>query len=258
MAKYVIEDTRLGGIADEVRTLTGQSGTLTPAVMQEDLKGANETVTALEAKIEEILTELDGKATGGSGGDPTLPAGYVRCGYIRFNGEQIVDTGIVCTQDTKIRLVYTRDSEDAMYLYGVVNSGNTASVTAYLSGSGGTWRFGNKNVAAAIATDEELVQTAIVSKTGIVRPHLTQDMSSVNDFETIGSLLIGAVRNANGTVGSAQFIGKILLFQMWQGDTEVLHLTPVVGTDGVYRFYDEVTDTIAGSITDTELEGGNL
>lgn len=194
----------------------------------------------------------------GSGGDPTLPEGYMRTGYIRFNGEQAVDTRIIPTQDTKIRIVYTRDSNEAMYMYGVVDSGNTASVTAYLSTSGGTWRFGNKGIATNIPTDESLVQTAIVSKTGMIRTHLTQSLSGVTDFESVGSLIIGACRNANGSVGAAQFIGKALVFEMWQGDTEVLHLSPIVSADGVYRFYDEISGDFFDSITDTPLNGGNL
>jgi hypothetical protein len=68
---------------------------------------------------------------------------------------------------------------------------------------------------------------------------------------------LGACRNSNGTVGASQFIGKILFFSMWEGDTQVQKLVPV--TDGtVFRFYDIVSKTFFDSITDTPLEGGNL
>ena len=217
----------------------------------------DEELTEQDALIEQIKAALQGKAAGG-GGDSGLPAGYARADYIRFTGEQIVDTGIVCTQNTKIRMLFTRDSDDSMYMYGVVNSGNTASVTAYMTSSGGSWRFGNKYSAKDIVANEELVQTAIVTKTGFIRADDTASISGVNDFETIGSLTIGAVRNADGTVATAQFIGKILSFEMWDGSTKVLKLVPVVSTDGVYRFYDEVSGTFFDSITDTPLEGGNL
>ena len=196
--------------------------------------------------------------TAKGGGDSSFPAGYARADYIRFTGEQIVDTGVVCTQNTKIRMLFTRDSDDSMYMYGVVNSDNTASVTAYMTSSGGSWRFGNKYSPKAIVANEELVQTAIVTKTGFIRADDTASISGVTDFETIGSLTIGAVRNADGTVAAAQFIGKILFFEMWDGSTKVLKLVPVVSTDGVYRFYDEVSGTFFDSITDTPLVGGNL
>ena len=208
--------------------------------------------------LAELATVLQGKAGGAGGGDPDLPSGYMRCDYIRFSGEQTIDTGIVCNQNTKIRVLFTRDSDTSMYMYGVVNSGNTASVTAYLTSSGGSWRFGNKYSTKVIVTNEDLVQTAIVTKTGFVRADDTVAISGVNDFETIGTLILGAVRNADGSVAASQFIGKILLFEMWQGDTEVLHLSPIVSTSGVYRFYDEVSQTFFDSTTDVPLEGGNL
>lgn len=208
-------------------------------------------MTEQHSLITQIRQTLEEKAAGGG-----VPE-YTRVGYIRFTGEQIADTGIVCTQDTKIRIVYTRDSDDAMYLYGVVNSGNTASVTAYLSGNGGTWRFGNKSAAATIATDEELVQCAIVSKAGFIRPHLAQNLSGVNAFETIGSLILGAVRNADGTLASPQFVGKVLLMEMWQGTELVLQLVPHVTADGVYGFLDSVSGEFQPSMTEVPFEGGN-
>ena len=195
-------------------------------------------------------------ATGGSGGGGSdLPAGYERVNYIRFNDAQIVDTGVICTQDTKIRVIFTRESSNAMYMYGVVNSGNTASVTAYLSNSG-AWRFGNKSISRTIETDDELTQVAIVQKSSIKMIGYTGSLTSVNDFETIGTLLIGSVRNANGSVGAAQFIGKILLFEMWQGEDLALQLIPVIGEAGDYRFFDCVSGVFHDSITDTPLDGG--
>lgn len=194
---------------------------------------------------------------GGSAGDPDLPDGYWRVDFIRFNGAQIVDSEIICTQNTKIRMLFTRDSDNSMYIYGVVNSDNTASVTAYMTSSGGTWRFGNKYSAKDIKTNEELVQTAIVTKTGFIRADDTASLSGVNDFETIGSLTIGSPRNSNGTVAAAQFIGKILSFEMWSGEKQVLKLIPV--TDGMaFRFWDAIGKKFHDSITDTPLDGGNF
>lgn len=214
-------------------------------------------LTEQEALLEELRTTLEGKASGGGGfADPLLPEGYVRADYIQFTGDQTVDTGIVPTQDTKIRLIYTRESSDSMYLYGVVNSDNTASVTAYLS-SGGSWRFGNKYSAASIVTNEDLAQAAIVSKTAMVRTGSTVTISGVTDFTAIGSLIIGGTRLASGSVGAAQFVGKIALFQMWSGSTEVLHLIPVVNADGVYRFWDSIGQEFHDSLTTIQLGGGS-
>lgn len=196
--------------------------------------------------------------SGGSGGGaPDLPDGYMHAGYIRFNDAQIVDTGIIGTQDTKIKVIFTREDDAGMYLYGCASSGNTASITAYLSSSG-SWRFGAKSANRALTADPELVHTSIQSKTGVVAISPNNTYSGVTAFETVGSLLIGSARNSSGTVGVASYVGKIFLFQMWEGSTEVLHLSPVVSTDGVYRFYDKVSGNFFDSITDTPLDGGTL
>ncbi len=195
---------------------------------------------------------------GGGGGTPSIdgiPAGWARADYIQFNGTQIVDTGIICTQNTKIQTHFTRESSAQEYLYGVASSGNTASVTAYL---GGSWRFGNKTATKPCGTTNAkvgyagYVDASTISVTGSVSA-----ISGVNDFETVGSLLIASCRSASGAIGTAQFDGKIFFFAMWEGDEQVLKLVPV--TDGsTYRFFDMVTKTFFDSITDTPLDGGNL
>lgn len=209
--------------------------------------------------IAEIKTVLAGKAAGGGGGggDPTLPEGYVRCGYIEFNDAQIVDTGLIGNQDTKIKSVFTRESDAGMYLYGCASNGNTASLTAYLS-SGGGWRFGSKSASRTLTVSEDLIHTAIHSKAGVVAVNPNNTYSGVTDFETVGSILIGSARNGDGTVGVASYVGKLLLFEVWQGDEEAQRLVPVVSLDGVYRLYDEVAGAFHDSITDTPLGGGNL
>lgn len=199
--------------------------------------------------LAQIATALEGKAAGGG------TTGYTRIGYVQFTGDQIVDTGIVCNQDTKIRVIFTRTSSTAQYMYGVVNSGNTASVTAYLS-SGGAWRFGSKSISRSLLANAELVHCAIVDSSGIISGGGTSSFSGTTDFGTIGTLLIGSCRSASGGIGSAQYAGRIYEFEMWQGGTQVLHLIPVISPDGEYGFWDKVSETFFGSITDVSLEGG--
>lgn len=197
---------------------------------------------------------ITAKGGGGGGGDPDLPAGYSRVDYIQFNGEQTVDTGIVCNQNTKIQLAFTRERSTQHYLFGVASSDNTASVTAYM---GGSWRFGNKTASKVPTTNADMIYSGLMHKTTVTITGSASAISGVNNFETVGSLLLGACRNSNGTVGASQFIGKIFFFSMWEGDTQVLKLVPV--TDGTaFRFFDLVSKEFFDSITDTPLEGGNL
>lgn len=211
----------------------------------EDLSAEIEKYASLNTDLETVINSLPA-------------AGFTPVQYCAFTGEQIIDTGIICTNNTKIRVLFTRDSSNAMYMYGVVNSGNTASVTAYLTSSTGAWRFGAKSANKAVTVSEDLVQTALVDSTGVDFANNSTAISGVTAFTTIGSLLIGACRSAEGEVGSAQFIGKILLFEMKEGDTEVLNLIPVVTADGEYCFYDTVSEQFFKSITETPLSGGNL
>lgn len=184
-----------------------------------------------------------------------IPAGYARCDYIYFNIAQIVDTGVICNQDTKIRIAFARERSTQHYLYGVASSGNTASVTAYL---GGSWRFGNKTATKTPNTNADMIYSGIVNKSQISITGAASTISSVNNFETVGSLLLGACRSSDGSVSTAQFQGKVFHLAMWQGEEQVLKLVPVVSAEGVYRFWDFVSKTFFDSITDTALEGGNL
>lgn len=195
-------------------------------------------------------------ATGGEGGaDPDLPPGYRRADYILFTGEQILDAGIICNKNTKIQLAFTREKSTQHYLYGVASSGNTASVTAYL---GGSWRFGNKSATKSPATNANMIYSGVVDDSTITVTGSASAISSVNEFETIGTLLIGTCRSSDGEVGEPQFVGKIFFIAMWQEYILVMKLVPVVSDDGVYRFFDKVSKTFFDSITDTPLDGGNL
>ena len=189
-----------------------------------------------------------------SGGNTDLPSGYRRVDYIRFTGEQIVDTGIICNQNTQIRLTFTREKSSQHYLLGVASSDNTASVTAYM---GGSWRFGNKAATKTLTTNADMIYSAVVDSSTITITGNASAISSVNEFETVGTLVLGGCRSSDGTIAAAQFEGKVFFFVMYQGGEQVLHLVPV--TDGsVYRFWDTVSETFFDSITDVPLEGGNV
>jgi hypothetical protein len=190
-------------------------------------------------------------AEGGGGGD--LPAGYSRVDYIYFDGSQAVDTRIICNQNTKIQLAFTRERSTQHYLYGVASSDNKASVTAYM---GGSWRFGNKSVSKVPTTNADMIYSGVIDKTTVTITGSASEISGVNEFETVGSLLLGACRNSNGTVGAPQFIGKVLFFVILQGGELAQRLEPV--SDGtVFRFYDKVSGEFFDSFTDSPLKGGN-
>lgn len=188
----------------------------------------------------------------GSGG---LPAGWTLANYVRFTGAQHIDTGIVPTQDTRIEVTFTREDSGSRYLYGVRNSANTASVTAYLSTSG-AWRFGNTYRNFTLTVDKEY--SMVVDKNGVDQNgnHYNYG-TAVKSFTANGTLTLGSARSTSGGLGSPQFIGKVKEFRMHDDGNLVLELLPVYNAaTGAYAFYDTVAGELKPSMTETPFEGG--
>ena len=192
------------------------------------------------------------EASGGS----DLPAGYTQIDFIEFNGKQLVDTGIIGNQDTRIQVSFTWGGSTQNHVYGCASSDNTASITSYTNGS---WRFGAKSATKTVMKNNTLLPyVARVDKTMIGITGSNTVISDVAEFETIATLLLGGARNANGELPSSGIVGRVLYFYLWQGDEQVMKLVPVVSDDGVYRFYDKISKAFFDSMTDVALGGGNL
>lgn len=220
--------------------------------------GASENLDAVigeqKTLIAQIKSALAGKAAGGGGGGD-LPPGYTRVDFIEFTGKQLVDTGIIGNQDTQIDVSFTWGNATQNHIFGCASSDNTASITSYMNGS---WRFGTKSASKTISKNNTVLPYAArVNKSMIGVTGNNTAISGVEDFETIGTLLLGGARGSSGALPGSGIVGKAFYFRLWSGSTKIMDLVPV--TDGAaYRFYDLVTKTFFDSITDTPLEGGNL
>lgn len=184
-----------------------------------------------------------------------LPAGWTMANFVRFTGAQHIDTGVVPTQKTRIEVTLTMEDSDARYLYGVRNSGNTASVTAYLSNSG-AWRFGNTYRNFTLTVDKEYAM--VVDSDGIAQNgnHYSYG-AAVKSFTANGTLTLGSARSTSGGLGSPQFIGTVKEFRMYDNGNLVLELLPVYNAaTGAYAFYDTVEGELKPSMTTTAFQGG--
>lgn len=223
-----------------------------------DVAKAGQTVRLLTGGKycdQDIDIKLVGEGGGSGGGESDLPPGYSRVDYIEFNGKQLVDTRIVGNQDTQIQASFTWGNATQNHLFGCASSDNTASITSYMNGS---WRFGNKTATKSINKNNTLLPYAArVNKTMIGVTGSNSTISDVNDFETIGTLLLGGARSASGALPGSGIVGRVWYFNVWDGSTQIMELIPV--TDGkVFRFYDMISKRFFDSITDTPLEGGNF
>lgn len=224
------------------------------------------TVDITENGTTEVLPD-EGKAlskvtvnvnveSGGGAGIDGMPSGYARVDYIQFTGKELIDTGIIGNQDTQINVSFTWESTTQRHLFGCASADNTASITSYMNGS---WRFGNKYSTKNLSTkNPKLPYSALVNKTTISLNSSIASISGVNDFETVGTLLLGGARDTDGSLPSVMITGKVFFFNMWQGEELALKLVPVVSAEGRYRFFDLVSKTFFDSITNTALSGGNL
>lgn len=239
------------GLREDNADLTARIEELESAGGGENL---DDVIAAQADLIEQLSTILDEKSQGG--GDSDLPSGCRRVDYIQFNGKRLVDTGIIGNQDTQVSTSFTWESNTQNNVYGCASSGNTASITSYMNGS---WRFGNKYQTKNLSSKNPLLPySALVNKSTISLNSSVTPISDVNDFETVGTLLLGGARTADGDLPSSGIVGKIFYFILWQGGVQVLKLIPVVDAEGNYHFWDVIGKKFHDSITETPLEGGNL
>lgn len=218
--------------------------------------GSVEDLNAVLTEQEDLIAELQETLSHKMADrESDLPNGYYYVDFIEFNGKQLVDTGLIGNQDTRIRTSFTWGSSTQNHVYGCASPNNTASITSYMNGS---WRFGSKYVTKSVTKNiNTLPYWAYVDKTTIGITGSITSISDVEDFETINTLLVGGARSSDGGLPGSGLIGRIFFFYVWDGDTNVMKLVPV--SDGTkYRFWDEVSKVFFDSMTDTPLEGGDL
>ena len=194
-------------------------------------------ITIPEGEVKRIAS-----ANGSVLWEKTSAEEYTFLEYLQFNADMVFDTGICCTENTKIDLEFTNEDGSARYLYGARTTNNTASVTAYLTSSG-AWRFGNtyKNLTIKSSTT---IHNAVVSKTGVVLDGTTNKyVGTLKSFSCPWTLTLGSARTTSGAKTAAQFIGKIYHFRMYDGDELILDWIPCAKADGSMGFYDNVSGT---------------
>ena len=166
------------------------------------------------------------------GGTTTLPVGYVPVEYITFTGTQVIDTGLKIKKGYEIQTKFY-PTDTGKYVYGALSSGNSKSVTGYVSTSGDNWHWGNKAIVKSMSLNSityTIVQNAsALTVNGDPVAYGTQD-----NFETGVTLSIGKAHNdASGgnSYNEAGFQGRMYWFTIRDDNGNVVyHGVPVKNT----------------------------
>ena len=131
------------------------------------------------------------------------------------------------------------ESTTTPYLYGIVTSPHTASVTAYLS-SGGSWRFGSSY--KGLSTNHTIINRTIISN-GKTDFNFTTGTFAKATFTTPDTVVLGGYRAASGAL-TKNYQGRVYFFRITEGDTPIVDYYPCKRkSDGVEGFWNCVTQT---------------
>ncbi len=173
-----------------------------------------------------------------AGSAMVLPDGYTFIEEVSFNADTLYDMGLITSEDS-IDIQYKReDTSSSQYLYGITNSNNTASVTAYLA-SNGAWRFGSQLVRPNTA-DKNVHHTTIANGAAM-HDGSAMVMNTSPAFVTANTVVLGGYRDASG-ITTKGYIGKVLYIRVNDG-TKIDWLPCKRLSDGMEGFWDCVTQT---------------
>lgn len=165
---------------------------------------------------------------------------YVELEYMEVDGTICFDTGVYGNIDTKIECKWKRDIESGTYVYGCASSENKASLTAYVSATGGAWRFGTRSATPLPKGDLD-IHTTVQNHERVVRDGSIFNYAEVSDFTTPYTIIVAGSHTSSGAYSPSPLIGRIYYFKMWDGDNLVLDWIPVK-KDNTLMFLDRVSN----------------
>ena len=159
--------------------------------------------------------------------------------YTTFTGTELFDLGIV-KSTYELEILFQRSETKATpYLYGIVTSPHTASVTAYMS-SGGSWRWGTAY--KGISTNN-LNEWRVRMKNGNALYNNTSSNFTKSTFTTPDTVVLGGYRAASGSL-VRDYKGKVFYIRISESGTLLLDWYPCKRlSDGVEGVWDCVTQT---------------
>ena len=174
-----------------------------------------------------------------AGAEAKMGDGYESIPYTTFTKEQLYDLCIVDSSQT-IEVMFARSEKTTTpYLYGIVTSPHTATVSAYLS-SGGSWRFGSSY--KGLNMNDTRIHRVIISN-GKSEADFVSGTFTKSTFTTPNTVVLGGYRAATGAL-TKTYQGKVYYIRITDGGNPIIDYLPCKRlSDGVEGFWDCVSQT---------------
>ena len=178
------------------------------------------------------------------GSEMRMGAEYEPIDSVTFAADKLFDAGII-KNTYKIEVLFERsETSKTPYLYGIVTSPHTASVSAYLTSSG-SWRFGSSYKGLTCNT-LKMYKVEISNGTAVL--DYTSSTFTKSTFTTPDTLLVGGYRAASGSANKTYY-GSIYYFRILEGSNAIADWHPCRRkSDGAEGFWDCVTQEFIDKI----------
>ena len=180
----------------------------------------------------------DGSEEFVAGAELQMGNDYEPIDYVTFNADKLFDAGII-ESTYKIEVLFERtDTSGTPYLYGIVTSPHTASVTAYLTSSG-SWRWGSSY--RGFTSNTTKMYKVEISNGTFVGDSTSAAFTKSSAFTTPDTLIVGGYRGSSGGTYK-QYKGYLYYFRIKDGSTYIADWHPCRRkSDGVEGFWDCVS-----------------
>ena len=184
-----------------------------------------------------FTSETDTDFIGGA--EMQMSSDYEPIDYVTFKADKLFDAGIINNTYTIEVLFERTETSKTPYLYGVITSPHTASVTAYLTSSG-SWRFGSSYRGF---TSNTLKMYKVEISNGTFVGDFSSSSFTKSTFTTPDTLVVGGSRASSGST-SKSYNGLVYYFRIKGSNGYIADWYPCKRkSDGVEGFWDCVTQT---------------
>lgn len=174
-----------------------------------------------------------------AGAEIKVTSDYELLDYITFAKDKLYDLGIVKSTYTLEVMFKRSEKSSTPYLYGIVTSPHTASVTSYLS-SGGAWRFGSSYKGVSTNTTNTYY---MIVKNGQITYNFTVGTFTKSTFTTPDTVVLGGYRAASDKL-TKNYQGRVYFIRIAEGSTPIIDYYPCKRlSDDVEGFWDCVSQT---------------